>query len=86
MKAQVVNRKSFMFILVALLIGFGVQGSYGQTITASTPGTVNRSKPAWQRRHTHTHRWHLRTVDFFEMLLRYPVLIVLLLNRGAWNA
>lgn len=36
MKALVVNRKYFMFILVALLIGF-TQGSYGQTIAASTP-------------------------------------------------
>ena len=35
MKTQVVNRKCFMFILVTLLIGFGVQGSYGQTIAAS---------------------------------------------------
>jgi len=34
MKMLVVNRKCFMFILVALLIGF-TQGSYGQTITAS---------------------------------------------------
>ena len=36
MKTLVVNRKCFMFILVALLISF-TQGSYGQTITASTP-------------------------------------------------
>ncbi len=36
MKPQVVNRKCFMFILVTLLIGFGVQGSYGQTITATS--------------------------------------------------
>ena len=35
MKIQVVNRKCFMSILVTFLIGFGVQGSYGQTITAS---------------------------------------------------
>ena len=34
MKMLVVNRKCFMFILVALLISF-TQGSYGQTITAS---------------------------------------------------
>ena len=37
MKTLVVNRKYFMFIVVILLIGFGIQGSYGQTITASTP-------------------------------------------------
>ena len=36
MKTLVVNRKCFTFILVALLISF-TQGSYGQTITASTP-------------------------------------------------
>ena len=36
MKCLVVNRKCFMFILVAFLIGF-TQGSYGQIITASTP-------------------------------------------------
>ena len=35
MKTLVVNRKYLMFILVTLLIGFGVQGSDGQTITAS---------------------------------------------------
>ena len=35
MKTQVVNRKHLMFILVTLWIIFGVQGSYGQTITAS---------------------------------------------------
>ena len=35
MKTLVVNRKYLMFIWVTLLIGFGVQGSYGQTITAS---------------------------------------------------
>ncbi len=35
MKTLVVNRKCFMFILVAFLMGFGVQGSYGQTIIAS---------------------------------------------------
>ena len=34
MKTQAVNRKCFMFILLALLIGF-TQVSYGQTITAS---------------------------------------------------
>ncbi len=34
MKTLVVNRKCFMFILAALLIGF-THGSYGQTITAS---------------------------------------------------
>ncbi len=37
MKTQIMNRNCFMFILVALLMGFGVQGSYAQTITASTP-------------------------------------------------
>ncbi len=37
MKTLVVNRKCFMFILVVLLTGFGMQGSYGQTITASMP-------------------------------------------------
>ncbi len=37
MKTLRVNRKCFMFILVALLMGFGVQGSYAQTINASTP-------------------------------------------------
>ena len=35
MKTQVVNRKCFMFIVATLLISF-TQGSYGQTITAST--------------------------------------------------
>ena len=35
MKTLVVNRKYLMFIWVTFLIGFGVQGSYGQTITAS---------------------------------------------------
>ena len=35
MKTLVVSRKYLMFIWVTLLIGFGVQGSYGQTITAS---------------------------------------------------
>ena len=34
MKTQIVNRKCFMFILVALLVGF-TQVSYGQTIAAS---------------------------------------------------
>ena len=34
MKTLLVNRKCFMFILVAFLIGF-TQGSYGQTITVS---------------------------------------------------
>ena len=37
MKIQVVNRKCFMFILVAFLIGFSMRASYGQTITTSTP-------------------------------------------------
>ena len=37
MKTHIMNRNCFMFILVALLLGFGVQGSYAQTITASTP-------------------------------------------------
>ena len=36
MKTLYANPKCFMFILVALLIGF-TQGSYGQTITASVP-------------------------------------------------
>ena len=35
MKTLPVNRKYFVLILVVLLIGFGIQGSYGQTITAS---------------------------------------------------
>ena len=35
MKTLVVNRKCFMFAVVILLTGFGMQGSYGQTITAS---------------------------------------------------
>ena len=33
MKTLLVNRKCFMFILVTILIGFGTQGSYGQTVT-----------------------------------------------------
>ena len=37
MKTLLVNRKYFVLILVAILIGFGIQGSYGQTITASVP-------------------------------------------------
>ena len=37
MKTLVVNRKCLAFILVTVLIGFGTQSSYGQTITASTP-------------------------------------------------
>ena len=37
MKTLLVSRKCFMFIVVTLLIGFGTQGSYGQTIAASTP-------------------------------------------------
>ena len=37
MKTPLANRKCFMFILVILLIGFGTQDSYTQTITASTP-------------------------------------------------
>ena len=37
MKTQVVNRKYLVLILVTVLIGFGSQGSYGQTITASVP-------------------------------------------------
>ena len=37
MKTPVVNRKCLTFILVTVLIGFGTQSSYGQTITASTP-------------------------------------------------
>ena len=35
MKTLPVNRKYFVLILVTILIGFGIQGSYGQTITAS---------------------------------------------------
>ena len=35
MKTLLVNRKCFMFTLVVLLTGFGTQGSYGQTISAS---------------------------------------------------
>ena len=35
MKTLPANRKYFVLILAAILIGFGTQGSYGQTITAS---------------------------------------------------
>ena len=35
MKTPPVNRKYFVLILVVILMGFGIQGSYGQTITAS---------------------------------------------------
>ena len=35
MKTLVVSRKYLVFILAAILVGFGTQGSYGQTITAS---------------------------------------------------
>ena len=34
MKTLLVNRKYFVLILVTILMGFGIQGSYGQTITA----------------------------------------------------
>ena len=37
MKTLPVNRKYFVLILVVILIGFGIQGSYGQTITALVP-------------------------------------------------
>ena len=36
MKTLVANRNNLMFILVTVLIGFVTQGSYGQTITASS--------------------------------------------------
>ena len=35
MKTLIANRKYFVLILAAILMGFGTQGSYGQTITAS---------------------------------------------------
>ena len=35
MKTLIANRKYFVLILAAILMGFGIQGSYGQTITAS---------------------------------------------------
>ena len=35
MKTLLVNRKYLVLILAAILMGFGIQGSYGQTITAS---------------------------------------------------
>ena len=35
MKTLLANRKYFVLILVVILMGFGTQGSYGQTITAS---------------------------------------------------
>ena len=35
MKTLIANQKCLMLILVTILIGFGLQGSYGQTITAS---------------------------------------------------
>ena len=35
MKTLLANRKHLVLILAAILIGFGIQGSYGQTITAS---------------------------------------------------
>ena len=35
MKTLLANRKYFVLILVVILIGFGIQSSYGQTITAS---------------------------------------------------
>ena len=37
MKTLIANQKCLMLILVTILIGFGTQGSYGQTITASVP-------------------------------------------------
>ena len=37
MKTPLANRKYLVLILVTILIGFGTQGSYGQTITASVP-------------------------------------------------
>ena len=36
MKTPVASRKFFMFILAAILIGFGVQSGYAQTITAAS--------------------------------------------------
>ena len=35
MKTLLANRKHLVLILAAILMGFGIQGSYGQTITAS---------------------------------------------------
>ena len=35
MKTLLANRKYLVLILAAILMGFGIQGSYGQTITAS---------------------------------------------------
>ena len=35
MKTLLANRKYFVLILVVILMGFGIQSSYGQTITAS---------------------------------------------------
>ena len=37
MKMLVANRNQLVFILVVILIGFGTQSSYGQTIAASVP-------------------------------------------------
>ena len=37
MKTLLANRKYLVLILAAILMGFGIQGSYGQTITASVP-------------------------------------------------
>ena len=37
MRKLIVNRKSLVLVLTAVLIVFGTQGSYGQTLTASTP-------------------------------------------------
>ena len=37
MKTLLANRKYLVLILAAVLMGFGIQGSYGQTITASVP-------------------------------------------------
>ena len=36
MKMLVANRNNLVLILVVVLMGFGAQGSYGQTITASS--------------------------------------------------
>ncbi len=40
MKTLVVNRSILVLILATALIGFGIQSSYGQTITASVPQTL----------------------------------------------
>ena len=43
MKTLFVNRKYLVLILVVILIGFGTQGSYGQTITASTAALLTEA-------------------------------------------